>query len=748
MNLSMSSFVFIQSDSTGTKNTYLLDTGATISTLKINKLMQNSIINKNSQCKISGISSSHVMTYGITKTNLHIENIVLEHEFHIVGQDFPVPACGILGLDFIAKYNCILDYGDQWKLIIKPTNTSKNLILPILNAPSEDCLTLPARCEVIRQINLNNNQKEVLIPNQQIDKGVYIGRTIVSKENAYVRIINTTIENKILYNVKIDTENLEDYTIYNLNEYENTHRDKIIDKIKNNCPPSAINNLTKLCNDFSDVFALDSDKVTVNNFYKQKLRLKDDTPVYIKNYRTAATQKTEINEQVKKMLKNKVIEPSISEYNSPILLVPKKSLPGNPGKRWRLVIDYRQLNKKLLADKFPLPRIDEILDELGRARFFSCLDLLSGFHQIELDEESRDVTSFSTDQGSFRFRSLPFGLKVAPNSFQRMMSLAFAGLSPEKCFIYMDDLVVIASSERQMLNNLKDVFLTCRKFNLKLNPDKCTFFRHEVTYLGHKCTDKGILPDDTKYTVIKNYPRPTDADSARRFVAFCNYYRRFIHNFAQYSYHLTRLTRKNVEFKWSKECEDAFTYLKTSLICPPILQYPNFKKTFCITTDASKIACGAVLSQEYDGKQLPVAYASRGFTKGEQNKSVIERELAAIHWALNYFRPYIFGTKFLVKSDHRPLSYLFSMKNPSSKLTRMRLDLEEYNFEIEYIKGTDNVCADALSRIEFSDIKELTNTVANINKMTTRSETVKHRNLQSYLATTPIKNQSQLKYMT
>lgn len=721
----MSSFVIIQSESMGTKNIYLLDTGATISILKINKLMPNSFINKNFKCKISGISDSHVTSYGISKKNLYIDNIVLEHQFHIVDTHFPVPACGILGLDFITKYNCILDYGDQWKLIIKPTNISKNLILPIHNAPSEDCLTLPARCEVIRHINLNINQKEVLIPNQQIGEGIYIGRTIVSKDNAYVRIINTTNENKILYNVKINTENLEDYIIYNLNEYENTHRDKIIEKIKNNCPPFANTNLTKLCTDFSDVFALDSDKVTVNNFYRQKLRLKDDTPVYIKNYRTAATQKTEINEQVKKMLKNKVIEPSISEYNSPILLVPKKSLPGNPDKRWRLVIDYRQLNKKLLADKFPLPRIDEILDQLGRARFFSCLDLLSGFHQIELDEESRDVTSFSTDQGSFRFRSLPFGLKVAPNSFQRMMSLAFAGLSPEKCFIYMDDLVVIASSERQMINNLKDVLLTCRKFNLKLNPDKCTFFRHEVTYLGHKCTDKGILPDDTKYAVIKNYPRPTDADSARRFVAFCNYYRRFIQNFAYYSYHLTRLTRKNVEFNWTKECEDAFTYLKDSLICPPILQYPNFKETFCITTDASKIACGAILSQEYDGKQLPVAYASRGFTKGEQNKSVIERELAAIHWALNYFRPYIFGTKFLVKSDHRPLSYLFSMKNPSSKLTRMRLDLEEYDFEIQYIKGTDNVCADALSRIDFNDIKELTNTVATINKMTTRSETRK-----------------------
>ena len=245
-----------------------------------------------------------------------------------------------------------------------------------------------------------------------------------------------------------------------------------------------------------------------------------------------------------------------------------------------------------------------------------------------------------------------------------------------------------------------------------------------------RCTNRGILPDNSKFETITNDPRPEDSDAARRFVAFCNYYRRFIPNFSDYAYPLNCLSRKNAKFIWTKECEKSFQYLKNSLVKSPILQYPDFSKSFCITTDASKVACGAVLSQDHNGIQLPVSYASRTFTKGEQNKSVIERELAAIHWAITYFKIYVYGTKFLVRTDHRPLTYLFSMKNPSSKLVRVRLDLEEFEFEIEYIKGSDNNGADALSRIDFDGIKNL-KPEYQINKVTTRSETRKLLNVDS-----------------
>ena len=309
------------------------------------------------------------------------------------------------------------------------------------------------------------------------------------------------------------------------------------------------------------------------------------------------------------------------------------------------------------------------------------------------------------------------------------MSIAFAGLTPEKAFLYMDDLICVGCSKNHHLDNLKSIFETCRKFNLKLNPQKCVFFQNNVTYLGHKVTSQGVLPDESKYDAIRNYTQPKSSDDVRRFTAFCNYYRRFIKNFAEIAKPLNKLLRKNTKFVWTEECQKSFETLKQLLIEPKILQYPDFNKPFTLTTDASKEACGAVLSQNFQGEDLPIAFASRGFTKGETNKSTIEKELAAIHWGINYFRPYLYGKQFLVKSDHRPLVYLFSMKNPSSKLTRMRLDLEEYDFEIEYIKGEENVLADALSRLTITDLKEINVKSSQILAVTTRNMARKQHNI-------------------
>lgn len=292
------------------------------------------------------------------------------------------------------------------------------------------------------------------------------------------------------------------------------------------------------------------------------------------------------------------------------------------------------------------------------------------------------------------------------------MSIAFAGLTPEAAFLYMDDLIVIGCSANHHIQNLRRTFESCKKYNLKLNPEKCKFFNKEVTYLGHRITEKGILPVDTKYEVIKRYPVPASAETVKRFIAFCNYYRRFIPNFAEIARPLNKLTRKKVKFVLTQECQRPFEKLKKGLIQPRLLRYPDFVKQFILSTDASKESCGAVLAQTFGEDELPIAHASRAFTKSETNKPVIEKELSAIHWAINHFRPYLYGTKFLVKTDHRALIYQYSLKNPSSKLTIIRLDLEEY--EIQYIKEKDNVVADALSRISFQGIKNIQNEAARI----------------------------------
>lgn len=470
-----------------------------------------------------------------------------------------------------------------------------------------------------------------------------------------------------------------------------------------NFPLHIASELTILCTEYADIFHLETDKLTTNNFYEQEIQLLDHTPVYIKNYRLPYTQYEEINTQIDKLIENDLIEPSRSNYNSPLLVVPKKSTDGTP--KYRMCVDYKVLNKKIVADKYPIPRMDTIFDSLGDAKYFSVLDLTSGFHQIPLHENSRNITSFSCEKGSFRWKVLPFGLNISPNSFVRMMSMAFSGTNPSQSFIYMDDVIVIGKSEKDHLQKLRKTFDTFRKFNLKLNPEKAQFFRPEVTFLGHKCTNMGIRPDKAKDQVIKNYPKPMSKDETRRFVAFANFYRKFIRDFAALSRPLNQITRKNTNFDWNSIHDEAFTTIKNRLLRPPILAYPNFHKQFIVTVDASNYAMGAVLSQVTNGSEMPISFASKTFTKGETNKSTIEKELMAIHWAIKTFRPFLYGTKFLVKTDHRPLVYLFNLKDPSSKLTRLRIDLEEYSFEIQHIKGESNVVADAISRIDFEAIK-------------------------------------------
>lgn len=406
------------------------------------------------------------------------------------------------------------------------------------------------------------------------------------------------------------------------------------------------------------------------------------------------------------MLDDGIVRHSHSHFNSPILLVPKKSSTGD--KKWRLVVDFRQLNKTILPDKFPLPRIDEILDNLGRAKYFSTLDLMSGFHQIPLEEQSKKYTAFSSNTGHFEFNRLPFGLNISPNSFQRMMSIALSGLPSECAFLYIDDIIVVGCSINHHLSNIRKVFNQLRKFNLKLNPKKFQFFKSEVTYLGHCISENGILPDKSEFDVVLNYPVPKNIDETRRFVAFCNYYRRFIPNIAEIALPLNKLLRKNIIFKWDENCQKSFNILKNELISPRILKFPDFKKDFILTTDASKLACGAVLAQQYNGAELPVAFASKAFTKGEANKSTPEQELIAIHWAITYFRPYLFGRKFIVKTDHRPLVHLFSMRNPSSRLTRIRLELEEYDFEVKYIKGNSSQMLCRASKLTPMDLNNCT----------------------------------------
>lgn len=448
---------------------------------------------------------------------------------------------------------------------------------------------------------------------------------------------------------------------------------------------------------FSHLFHLPTEPLGHTNIISHKIITTDNVPIATKQYRFPPIHKAEINRQITEMLATDIVTPSISPYNAPLWIVPKK--PDSEGnKRWRLVIDYRSLNAKTVPDAYPLPNICEILDQLGGAKYFSILDLTSGFHQIPMFTGDEEKTAFSTPYGHYHFNRMPFGLRNAPATFQRLMDSVLAGLQGSEMFVYLDDIVIYSSSLREHEIKFNKLARRLEAANLKLQPGKCEFLRKEVIYLGHIITEKGVKPDPCKTNAVSMFPEPKNIKQIRQFLGLVGFYRRFIPQFSQIAKPLSNLLKKNTRFLWTKHQTEAFTILKNQICSEPILQYPDFSKKFILTTDASNTAIGAVLSQNHSGHDLPISFCSRVLNAAEMNYATVEKELLAIVYSVNYFRPYLYGHKFTLMTDHRPLLWLHNFKDPSSRLIRWRLKLLEYDYEIQYQPGKTNHVADALSR--------------------------------------------------
>lgn len=482
---------------------------------------------------------------------------------------------------------------------------------------------------------------------------------------------------------------------------DNTNSNRIA-KLKNALRTDHLNSeekssLISICKEYNHIFYLEGDQLTSTNAITCKIPLNSNVPISTKSYRYPEVHKHEVETQIKGMLDQGIIEESTSPWNSPLWVVPKKA-DASAKKKWRIVIDYRRLNDITIGDSFPLPNIVDILDQLGHSKYFSTIDLTSGFHQIKMDPEDSPKTAFSTPSGHYQYSRMPFGLKNAPSIFQRLMNTVLSGIQNYRCFVYLDDIVIHADTLENHNKRLKEVFEKLSTFNLKIQPDKCEFFRREVMYLGHLITEFGVKPDEKKVCAVTDFPIPRTQKDIKSFLGLTGYYRRFIKNFSALTQPLTKLLRKNVEFNWTSIQQQSFENLKSILCSEPILQYPDFTKPFVLTTDASNYAIGSILSQGKVPDDLPIAYASRTLNKAESNYSTTEKELLAIVWSVKHFRPYLYGNKFFIYTDHKPLTWLFNVKDPGSRLVRWRLALEEYSYEIIYKPGKLNQNADCLSR--------------------------------------------------
>ncbi|KAJ0391696.1 hypothetical protein P43SY_010532 [Pythium insidiosum] len=416
-------------------------------------------------------------------------------------------------------------------------------------------------------------------------------------------------------------------------------------------------------------------------------------PISTRRWRHAEQEKVVIDRHVEEMLKAGVIEMGNGPWCFPVVLVKKKD--GSV----RFCVDYRALNAVTAKDVYPLPRIDETVEALGGATLFSTMDLMAGYWQIPVAPEDRDKTAFATRQGLFRFRRMPFGLSNAPGTFQRLMDCVLRGLSWICCLVYLDDIIVYSRGpvERHLVK-LAAVLARLEDAGLTIKLKKCVFAAPKIEYLGHELSEEGVRPTDRLLRAIRDAPVPTDATEVRRFVHLAGYYRRFIPEFGRKAEPLTRLLRKNEAWQWGPEQDGAVGQLKKELTSKPVLRYPDFQRPFVLATDASLVGLGAALMQDHGDGLQPVGFASKVNSETQTKYGITELECLAVVWAINQFRPYLYGREFQVITDHVALKWLMTAKEPNKRLHRWALSLQEYNFTIVYRPGKSNVVPDALSR--------------------------------------------------
>ena len=461
-------------------------------------------------------------------------------------------------------------------------------------------------------------------------------------------------------------------------------------------PPEQHQKLEQLIRENADVFALDPSELGSTDLVVHSIDTGSHPPIRQLPRRMPFSLRHKVTELIQEMLDNHVIESSKSPWASPVVLVRKKD------KSIRFCVDYRKLNSMTKLDVFPLPRIDDTLDLLSQNKFFSTLDLASGYWQVKVEPKSREKTAFVTSSGLYEFVSMPFGLCNAPATFQRLMEVVMQGLARECCMVYLDDILVMGRTFEEHLENLQKVFSRLRKAKLTLKPRKCLFVRNEVEYLGHIVSKDGVAADPSKIRAVREFPRPTDVKSLRSFLGLASYYRRFIPQFSKIAGPLFALTRNGVAFDWTDSCEATFKHLKQLLTQSPVLAFPNFEKDFLLETNASTSGLGAVLAQKHDGKVRPIAYASRTLQVHEKNYGISELEALGVVWAIKHFRHYLYGHHCDVYTDHVALKSLLNTPQPSGKLARWGMAIQELDLQILHRSGKKNSNADALSRYPLS----------------------------------------------
>lgn len=709
-----------------TKTSALCDTGASISCLSesfFNKafLDKKPKISESKIKTIVGVGGTHHAVSGEVNLDISFGTVTLASKFYVIKD---LHHSVILGIDFMEKHKVSLDIAskkfiihDFLKVCSLSTNTGYARTVRSTKILPQAEVNIPVKISRVR--TGSNVLLEPLV--SLTHKHILGAKCLVHVENgkAALRVVNPT--NKIVYlksnKILATVSEVEKKSVFSIGDvdkhsFENEQSLGISD-IKTNSKPSStldfnlkdsdLNDYQKkqlldLLNKNRDIFSEGLHDLGCTHLQTHKIETGDAMPVKLPAYKQNPVVREATRVWVQKMLENKIIDASSSNWHSPVVLVKKAG-----SDEYRFAVDYRKLNKISKPQAYPLPRLSDIFDAIGESnsQFFSSLDLGKAFWQVPLEQDSREKASFICAEGIFSFRKMPFGLSGAPATFQSLLMKVLSGISWKFVLCYVDDVIIFSATFKEHLSHLNEVFSRMRQAGLKLSPGKCYFAQKKLHYLGHVISKEGIQADPRKIEKVQNLCAPTNQKGVKSLLGLTNYYKKFIKGYSKICAPLFQLLQKNSKFEWTDDCQKSLDTLKNALCSAPILAFPDMNKPFILTCDASRSGLGYILGQlDSNGKERVIEYSGRALQAAEKNYTVSEIECLAIVSGVKAFRAYLStDIPFTIITDHQALKVLNSITtSQNGRIARWALFLQGFKYTVHYRKGELNN-ADALSRL-------------------------------------------------
>ena len=703
----------------------LLDSGASCSFVSESVLIENNVnVDVTQVNQILNCGGELQTTKGCAHLSITMFGRRMDFKFHVL-DDASIKYKFIIGADFLSKYNFVIDVFCRK---ITMNNCDGSLIHAHITDNNDIDNVQYENVPVFAKedISLKSGEGKLLSVTSETlglsDDFFYDGKHANMNLQCHCGIVNSGHTKVVIQNMhSVKTQKVKSgdeigrvSSLLNLEVHSDNPESWNLDRLKNEVSVShpLINDVNKsvvynlLLENVEALSTGDSD-VGLASVTPHHIQLTDYTPIWQRPRVFAEPVNREIESQCQELLNADIIESSNSAWSSPC--VPVRKTDGS----LRLCIDYRQVNNVTQTMKFPMPNLNHCLYKAHDIKFFTKLDLVRGYYQVQLDDDSKQYTAFSTLQNHFQFKRLPFGLKNSGIAFQKTMQEILLPLSNSNIIIYIDDILIMSHSFDEHLSLVGKVLQTLAKFHVKIKVKKCEFFVNKVNFLGHILSNEGLTKSPEFVSKVKDFERPTTITGLRQFLGLVNFQRKFIPKCAEMSRPLTELTgqKKKAKIDWTVERINAFNQLKQEIEKEICLSFPDYSPNapkLELYVDASGIGAGACLLQNYNNDCVKtIGYASMTFSKTQQAYSTLERELAAIRWGCQIFRPFIFGVPFLLYTDHKPLTYMHNMSVHSSRIQRTLDELNEFDFEIKFYPGNLNCAADFLSRlgtgVEISD---------------------------------------------